>query len=265
MPMAAFRINSAALSLRSGRSAPSIQSRQRKETVMLINFIQSQSVPRRVFGLLLALTLAFGIIVADSVSKQRDASGIITLELCRKGANGQWEVIDRVKSPVNFTASVADLAAGKEINSNFSWRGTSEKGLRAEGRMLRAGKVRLDVLRGLLELDLPMEATVNGKKIPLNVKLTTESVSSPTGQLRGKRAELNGNTLTGGIVGFSTIKQRDLVDELAKVGDNNKSAFGQKLEQKKDSIRTSGVVGGSGGLSEELIVVLRGDGKVTAR
>lgn len=204
---------------------------------------------------------AFGWLMAEA-GKQRDASGTITLELCKKGANGQWQVIDRVKSPVNFTASIMDLAAGKEITSNFSWRGTSEKGMRAEGRMLRAGKVKIDVTRGLLELDLPMEATVNGKKIPLNVKLSTESISSPTGQISGKKASLNNGTLTAGIVGFSVIKQRDLVDELAKVGDNNGT---RKADQKKDSIRTSGVVGGSAGLSEELIVVMRGDGTVRAK
>ncbi len=216
--------------------------------------------PKLILAALIAIG-AFGWLMAEA-GKQRDASGTITLELCKKGENGQWQVIDRVKSPVNFTASVMDLAAGKEITSNFSWRGTSEKGMRAEGRMLRAGKVKLDVTRGLLELDLPMEATVNGKKIPLNVKLTSESISSPTGQISGKKASLYNGTLTAGIVGFSAIKQRDLVDELAKVGDNNGT---RKADQKKESIRTSGVVGGSGGLSEELIVVMRGDGTVRAK
>lgn len=223
---------------------------------------KTRNLLRLVTVALITLT-TFGWLAAQA-GKQRDASGTITLELCKKGANGQWEVIDRVKSPVNFTASVMDLAAGKEITSNFNWRGTSEKGLRAEGRMMRAGKVKLDVMRGMLELDLPMEATVNGKKIPLNVKLTTESVSSPTGQLSGKKASLNNGTLTGGIVGFSVIKQRDLVDELAKVGDNSGSMLSRKADQKKE-IRTSGVVGGSAGLSEELIVVMRGDGTVRAK
>lgn len=220
---------------------------------------------RKLLAVVLITVAAFGWLMAQA-GKQRDASGTITLELCKKGASGQWEVIDRVKSPVNFTASVMELAAGKEITSNFSWRGTSEKGMRAEGRMLRAGKVKLDVTRGLLELDLPMEATVNGKKIPLNVKLTSESISSPTGLISGKKASLNNGTLTAGIVGFSVIKQRDLVDELAKVGDNNGTRkVEQKAEQKKEGVRTSGVVGGSGGLSEELIVVMRGDGTVRAK
>lgn len=223
---------------------------------------------RKLVAVMVVTLSAFGWLAAEA-GKQRDANGTITLELCKKGANGQWEVIDRIKSPVNFTASVMDLAAGKEITSNFNWRGTSEKGLRAEGRMMRAGKVKLDMTRGMLELDLPMEATVNGKKIPLNVKLTTESVSSPTGQISGKKASLSNGTLTGGIVGFSVIKQRDLVDELAKVGDNNGSLVArkaeQKAEQKKEGIRTSAVVGGSAGLSEELIVVMRGDGTVRAK
>ncbi len=220
---------------------------------------------RKLLAVALITVAAFGWLMAQA-GKQRDASGTITLELCKKGASGQWEVIDRVKSPVNFTASVMELAAGKEITSNFSWRGTSEKGMRAEGRMLRAGKVKLDVTRGLLELDLPMEATVNGKKIPLNVKLTSESISSPTGLISGKKASLNNGTLTAGIVGFSVIKQRDLVDELAKVGDNNGTRkVEQKAEQKKEGVRTSGVVGGSGGLSEELIFVMRGDGTVRAK
>ncbi len=221
---------------------------------------ETRKLPKLILAALITVA-AFGWLMAEA-GKQRDASGTITLELCKKGANGQWEVIDRVKSPVNFTASVMDLAAGKEITSNFSWRGTSEKGMRAEGRMLRAGKVKIDVTRGLLELDLPMEATINGKKIPLNVKLSTESISSPTGQISGKKASLSNGTLTAGIVGFSVIKQRDLVDELVKVGDNNGT---RKAEQKKEGIRTSGVVGGSGGLSEELVVVMRGDGTVRAK
>lgn len=231
---------------------------------MQFNFASLKTRTRKLMAVALISIAAFGWLAAEA-GKQRDASGTITLELCRKGANGQWEVIDRVKSPVNFTASVMDVASGKDITSNFSWRGTSEKGLRAEGRMMRAGKVKLDPVRGLLELDLPMEATVNGKKIPLNVKLTSESVSSPTGQLSGKKASLNNGTLTAGIVGFSVIKQRDLIDELAKVGDNSGSKIARKTEQKKENIRTSGVVGGSGGLSEELIVVMRGDGTVRAK
>lgn len=230
---------------------------------MQFNFASLKTRTRKLMAVALLSIAAFGWLAAEA-GKQRDASGTITLELCRKGANGQWEVIDRVKSPVNFTASVMEVASGKDITSNFSWRGTSEKGLRAEGRMLRAGKVKLDPLRGLLELDLPMEATVNGKKIPLNVKLTSESISSPTGQISGKKASLNNGTLTAGIVGFSVIKQRDLVDELAKVGDNNGSLVARKAEQKKE-IRTSGTVGGSAGLSEELIVVMRGDGTVRAK
>ncbi|MEK7829446.1 MAG: hypothetical protein AAB401_00085, partial [Acidobacteriota bacterium] len=86
-----------------------------------------------------------------------------------------------------------------------------------------------------------------------------------TGQISGKKASLTNGTLTAGIVGFSVIKQRDLIDELAKVGDNNGSLIARKTEQKKEGIRTSGVVGGSGGLSEELIVVMRGDGTVRAK
>ncbi len=225
---------------------------------MPINSTTIKSKSFRLFTLLFLLLAAFGVLVADSLTKQRDASGTITLELCKKGAGGQWEVVDRVKSPVNFTASIAEITSGKEITSNFNWRGASEKGRIAQGRMLGAGKVKFDVLRGVLELELPMEATLDGKKIPLNVKLTTESISSPTGQISGKKAELNGKTPTGGIVGFNVIKARDLANEPI-------AAVGQKNPGKKEGGRTTGVVGGSAGLTEDLIVVMRGEGRVVAR
>ncbi|MEP7273961.1 MAG: hypothetical protein ABI882_20840, partial [Acidobacteriota bacterium] len=82
----------------------------------------------QIIGATLTLLIAFGALVADTVSKQRDASTNISIELYKKGANGQWEVIDRARGQANFSASIAEVASGKELTSAINWSVRSEKG-----------------------------------------------------------------------------------------------------------------------------------------
>ncbi|MCG3161931.1 MAG: hypothetical protein JMDDDDMK_03159 [Acidobacteria bacterium] len=218
---------------------------------------------------LLALSVmfaAFSVFAANAVFKQRDAAVDLKIRLCKKTADGKWEVVDEAKSSFNFSASVADVASGKDINTNHVWNPTSQKGRKISVRLQRAGKVQLNPINGLLALDLPFEVTVDGKKILLNTKLSTENTSSPIGPLSARRAVIdkNARTLTAGVAGFNTIKQRDLVDNIARVGEGKKENLGA-APGKKEGIRTPGAVGGSAGLNEELIVVIEGAGKATAK
>lgn len=206
---------------------------------------------RLIASVTLTLLVAFGALIADTVSKQRDATTNVTLEICKKGANGQWDIIDRAKAPANFTASVMDLASGKELTSNVNWSAKTEKGTALNVKLGRGVKVNLNPQRGLLELDTPFEISVNGKKMMLVTKLTTESISTPIGQLVGKRADLNiqAKTLTAGVVGFGSTKQRDVIDEILRgVESKGKAA----------------TVGGTRAV-DELIVVIKGDGRVVAK
>jgi len=73
--------------------------------------------------------------------------------------------------------------------------------------------IKFDPARGLLEVNVTLDTTIDGKKVGFPAKLTTESVSSPIGQLSGQRAALSGGTLTAGLAGFSAIKAKGLIEE----------------------------------------------------
>ena len=218
---------------------------------MKTKFSSLTSGPRLIIGVTLTLLIAFGALIAHTVTKQREATTNVTIEICKKGPNGQWEIIDRAKAPANFTASILDLASGKELTSNVNWSAKTEKGTQLNVKLARAAKVKLDATRGLLELDTPFAVTANGKQTALTSKLTTESISTPIGQLSGKKADLNirAKTLTAGVVGFGSIKQRDVIDEVLR-GVNAKAKVA--------------TVGGARTV-DELIVVIKGDGRVVAK
>ncbi|MDX2034590.1 MAG: hypothetical protein SF339_28200 [Blastocatellia bacterium] len=207
---------------------------------------------------------AVGAMIANTVTKQRDAMTNVMIEICQKDANGQWQIIDKGRAPSNFTASIADLATGKELSGNISWSTRTTNGANISVRMARAAKVNLNTTAGTMMLDVPFEVTVNGKRTSFTTKLSTESQSTPIGTLSGKRAEINmaARSLQAGVAGFSSINNREIIAELVSKQKSEKAADanGQKKE-----IRAPGVVGGAAGLPSELIVVIKGDGKVVAR
>jgi hypothetical protein len=217
----------------------------------------------------LTTLIAFSALLASAATKQRDASINLRVRLCQKAADGQWTVVDEAKGAFNFTASVADIASGKEIGTNHVWNVRSQKGRQLAIRLQRAGKVNLNAVSGLLALDLPFEVSVDGKKIAFSARLSTEQNQSPIGALNAKKAEINtsARTLTASVAGFTTIKRRDLIDEVARVGEGNKVVVNheEQIKGKKEGIRVPGSVGGSAGINDELIVVIEGSGKATAK
>ncbi|MFN0109722.1 MAG: hypothetical protein ACKVZH_12785 [Blastocatellia bacterium] len=220
---------------------------------------------RKLIAVALITLTAFSAIVANSLVKERDASTNIEIQLCQKGENGQWNIIDKAKGSANFVASVADLASGKELTSPVNWNITSEKGRRISVKMLRAAKVNLNPTTGLMELEVPLDVTVNGNiKTSFTSKLTTQSLSTPVGQLVGKRADINVNakTLSAGLVGFNSVKQRDFIQGLLAPG--AKLAEQAPARGKKETaIRTPGAVGGM--IADEIIIVIKGDGIARAK
>jgi hypothetical protein len=231
------------------------------------NFGSRRNLKLALFAALTTL-IAFGVLLASAVTKQRDAAINLRVRLCQKTADG-WTVVDEAKGSASFTASVADIASGKEIGTNHVWNVRSEKGRQLSIRLQRAGKVNLNPVSGLLALDLPFEVSVDGKKVTFSAKLSTEQNQSPIGPLNAKKAEINtsARTLTAAVAGFTTIKRRELIDEVARVGQSNKVVINheEQVKGKKEGIRVPGSVGGSAGLNDELIVVIEGSGKATAR
>ncbi len=207
----------------------------------------------------LVVFAGFGAIIAKAVAGQREASGEVLIELCRQ-EGGAWKVIDRAKATATFNASVAELAGGKEARTDFTWNGISEKGRKLSVRWGAPAKFKFDPARGLLEANVTLDATVEGRKVSLPTKLTTDSFSSPIGQLSGKRATLSNGTLTAGLVGVANIKANDIIAILI----GKKPAETPKAAGGKDDSRNSRLASGAAGSNEELVVVIKAGGRVTA-
>jgi hypothetical protein len=229
----------------------------------LIQKVERQTLDRvikRVFILPLLIIAAFGALVAKAVTGQREASGEVMVELCQK-EGGVWKVIDRMKAAATFRASVAELASGKEARTDFTWTGTSEKGRKLSVRWSGPAKFKFDPARGLLEVNVTFDTSIDGRKINIPAKLTTESLSSPVGQLSGKSASLSNGVLTAGLVGVAFIRERDLVDKLGVVGQG-------KLVDKlaEQAVEKRGGGRGPGGIGvNELAVVIKSSGKAVAK
>lgn len=217
-------------------------------------------------SLLAALTMfiALGVMVADTVTKQRDASGQLEVILCKPDGKGGWKVVDKVKDSINLSVTVAQLAAAssKQIDSKHNWTARSENGRQISVRLARAGKVNLNLTSGLLELDLPFEFTIDGKRSVADAHITTGSLQTPLGSLSGKRAELRERTLSADLIGLAKLRGGNIflpdTKRPAEVGKGSSSA-----PDKKEGIRNPGSVGG--GSNEELVVVIKAGGRATAK
>jgi hypothetical protein len=181
-----------------------------------INRQTSKRVIERAIICSLILLTAFGAIIADTLTKQREANGEVVLELCKKGANGQWTVIDRAKGTITASASVLDVARGKEFKSNLKWDTSSEQGRQISVKQAGLGKATVDIDRGEVTTEIPFNVSVGGQRLSITAKLTNQSTSSPIGTLTGKKLEIIGTKLIAGVAGFVEIKEASVVAQLIK-------------------------------------------------
>lgn len=154
--------------------------------------------------LTLAMLLLGMIAVAGaSVTEKRDFRGRFEINFCRKTAGGGWEIADKWVSDTSFSLSVADVATGKEFTANSVWQGRTEKGRFISARLARAGKTKVNLADGKIEVELPFEVTVDGKRFVETFRATTESTAGATGTITGRRAAFNqsARTLTFTVVG----------------------------------------------------------------
>ena len=215
---------------------------------------------KRAFICTLIVLTALGAIIAHTLTKQRQASGDIVLELYKKGANGQWEVIDRAKGTLDLSASVLDLAERKEFKSNLKWEPRSEQGRQLSIKESGPGKAIVNTATGEVTLEVPYNVNLDGRTLSLTAKLTNRSISSPVGPLSGKKLEVSGTTLSAGVAGFIEIKEPGLVEHL--IGESNQKLKGPARPQTgpnnkdlKNTPPTSTTAG-----TESLIVVIRAQG-----
>jgi hypothetical protein len=175
---------------------------------------------KRAGVLSLIVLAALGALAAATLTKQYDASCEIVVELCKKGDNGGWDVIDRAKSGLNARMSILDIAVGnmvnKEVESNHTWQARSEQGRQISVKLAGKARGRLDVASGRAEIDIPFEVNVDGHRMLLDSKMTNQSLTTPVGEVSGKKTVISGATMSGGMVGFNEIKQPNLIAHLLK-------------------------------------------------
>jgi hypothetical protein len=188
-------------------------------------------------ALLLILVTAFAAVTAKLLFENHQVNADLTLKLCKKNANGDWDTIDQAQGAVSFTATTTGIASG-DVNTSHNWRFRSQQGRQVNVSLQHAGRFRLDVPDGWLNLDLPFTVEVDGKRINQSIRLTNESISTPFGQKGGQKVEIDGRSVTAILIGLATVKERDLAPP-----------------------RVTGVVGGSGGLNNELVLVLEVNGR----
>ena len=189
------------------------------------------------FVLSLVLVTALGAFAAKLLFEDHPVTADLTLKLCRKNADGGCDLIDQAQGTVNFTATTTGVASG-DVNTRHNWKFRSQKGRQISVQLQSAGRFRLDVPNGWLNLDLPFAVEVDGKRINKSIRLTNESISTPAGQEGGEKAEIEGRTVTAHLFGVAIISERDIAPS-----------------------NVTGVVGGKGGLIHDLVLTLEVRGK----
>jgi hypothetical protein len=164
---------------------------------------------RRNLALLTLTGLLLGMITAGAaVTEKRDFRGRFEISFYKKNAGGGWVVADKWISDVSFSLSVADVATGKEFTANSVWEGRTEKGRSISARLVRAGKTKVSLADGKIEVELPFEVTVDGKRFVETFKASIESTAGATGAINGRRAVFNQATKTVSltVVGSKEIR-----------------------------------------------------------
>lgn len=194
--------------------------------------------------------LAFGAFATNAVLKQkRDFNGTLHIQICRKGANGNWDVIDEAKINSSFTTNLVQFGRNEKLNTDFNWQARSAKGNDLSFRLVGNADPRFNPTNGFFELrNTNYELTVLGVRQNIVFDLTTESLNAPNGTFSGKRAQINGNTGTLALVGVSKFKPNP--------------ALLQKLAANKSLAEQIGL--GKKPL-EDFIVVSRIEGTITAK
>ncbi len=193
----------------------------------------------------LAAFVAVGGFLLHAAAKKREFTGKITIKVCKKLPNGQWQEIDKAEGPLSFEGSLIEAGSSKEFTTNRVWSSTSAKGKGFSAALQGAGKLTADLTSGKFDFSsVPIKFTVDGKTVSADFALTTDTVSVPNGEsLSGKRVRIVNKQGDIAVVGFS----RPVV-----INHEEQFAGNKKLVEKKKVV-------------EELIFIVRAEGRIAAK
>jgi hypothetical protein len=142
---------------------------------------------RTLVACVLMVIAAGWLIAAKPVKHEFNAQ--LTIVAAQKGKANAADPLDSLDLP---SVKIPFDVQQKQVSSNFAWSGRTKKGRAVSWQLSGPGSVNSELASGKLELDLPFTLTVDGKKFPVRVKFTTESVSDSLGSASGRRATLQG-------------------------------------------------------------------------
>lgn len=193
-----------------------------------------QQTSRVIKPVLLTLVISSGALVALAAygaTERFRVNAEIDLTLCEKDNLGGWKTLDHLRGNVSFESALTEIAAGKDVRSSDTWSPRSEKGCALSARLVGTGRQKWDTASGLYELELPIEVTVGGKRIPLTLKLTSGSITTPLGALTGKSAVWDNKTLSAGLVGAVSFRAARNLFNCGGVGAGNPGGAGNSANQ----------------------------------
>lgn len=155
----------------------------------------------------------------------------IELTLCQPDNLGSWKKLDHLRGNVSFESTLTEIATGKDVRSSDTWSPRTENGCAVRARLSGTGRQKWDTGSGAYELELPIEISLKGKNIPLTLKLTSESVSTPLGTLNGQRADWANKTLSAGLVGATSFRADRNLFNCGVVGSGNPGGAGNSANQ----------------------------------
>lgn len=180
--------------------------------------------------------------------EKRDFKGTLQFQVCAKGPNGTWDVIDEAKINTNFSNNFFQAGRNERLSTDFTWSVRSAKGFDVSFRLVGNAEPRFDPTTGQFELrNAIYEVTLLGVKQNTPFNLTTETINAPNGTFSGKRAQINGNTGSLSLVAVSKFRPHPLL--LKKLAEDKQLAARLGVANKP---------------LDELVVVSRVEGTVTA-
>lgn len=136
------------------------------------------------------LFIAFGLLVAMTVTRPLDVELRIHIKICQKTEKGKWEVIDEVgPKNFNFRAGFLELVKERKVSTDVVIAATSKKGKPYKARLLGPAKIDYNPVTGRIQGEMMYEITYGKKTTRVPGKFTTDVQPSPVGDLHGERAK----------------------------------------------------------------------------